>query len=127
MEFVIDRTLQDVAQGTHKGYLNATDLIRIENNIRDISALFNISYTPVLWSMDTIIYEYMFDNILESLETIKNKFDVNQGEIPSMPLNHFEQFNKLELFLMNTYNIYNRNLESAYYCDDIYCNTIGLL
>ena len=49
MEFVYDRSAQDVLQMTKKGVLNADDINRIENNTGDIADKIAVPVSVKSW------------------------------------------------------------------------------
>lgn len=94
-----------------KGALNASDLNRIENNIKFLAnslELYNLNI-KTNWQMSDVPRNNDFNRILSNLNAVKDKarerFSIDLPETPSLPLNGFEKINDIENIL---YIIYGR-------------------
>lgn len=94
-----------------KGALNASDLNRIENNIKFLASsleLYNLNIKTD-WQMSDVPRNNDFNRILSNLNAVKDKarerFSINLPGTPSLPLNGFEKINDIENIL---YIIYGR-------------------
>lgn len=102
INFVYDRTIEDVTNETEKGFLNYTDLNRIEKNIQSAADLCGIEYTA---KTDWQAGDFIFTADLERLKTVvkamhdltKNYitngliYDDDFSQINYSKLNHFEK------------------------------------
>lgn len=110
-----------------KGALNATDLERIQNNIRLLSDVLelDLSVSAVPEIPDEIFYEAVRVNIA----SIRGAYCIHTTtpETPEAPLNTFSKWNDIERILADVYEILLNNFH--YYCgSEIYAgDDIGLL
>ena len=93
-----------------KGALNASDLNRIENNIKFLASsleLYNLNINTN-WQMSDVPRNNDFNRILSNLNAVKGKarerFGINLPETPSLPLNGFEKINDIENILYIIYS-----------------------
>jgi len=84
-EPIIDRTFADVINGTSKGYINATDLNRIEGNceyladkLTEYGHRISIS-TKTDWTMQDFPYRSEIDRIRDNVNALINAYYKMQG------------------------------------------------
>ena len=148
MEWVYDRTQEDVkraklltpkyAAGTitetekkewaagMKGALNASDLNRIEGNIREIAG-----FLAITWEKNQIPRVSDFKRIRDNVQRIRDAWSTlkDTPDTPDTPLVTYQQWNAIERILHDVKYVYDRVMDSYYYCgDEIYAGEgIGIL
>lgn len=131
MEFVYDRTYEDVKNRTPKGYLNAADLNRVENNIEELGRYANLQLKTRKWSIGGLPKQSDFTRILSNISTLKEHFLIQQTTpvVPKQPLNDFQKWNDIERILFDMYSLYMSSLSNRYYCgENIGCgDEIGVI
>lgn len=130
MEFVYDRSAQDVLNRTKKGVLNAVDLNRIESNSKVIADKIAIPVITKSWNIGDIPRASDFSRIRNNVERIRNGFAIKQDtpECPVQPLNDYKKWNAIEKILFDVNDIYERNKETKIYCGEIYAGEgIGVI
>lgn len=153
MEWVYDRTQADVervkalndkyAAGTiseeekrewaagMKGALNAADLNRIESNIREIAETLAVSVTVKMWGADQIPRASDFKRIRDNVQRIREAWSAlkDTPATPDQPLTTYQKWNAIERILHDVKYVYDRVMDSYYYCgDEIYAGEgIGIL
>lgn len=153
MEWVYDRTQEDVkraklltqkyAAGTitktekkewaagMKGALNASDLNRIEGNIREIAGFLAITVTTKTWEKNQIPRVSDFKRIRDNVQRIRDAWSTlkDTTDTPDTPLVTYQQWNAIERILHDVKYVYDRVMDSYYYCgDEIYAGEgIGIL
>lgn len=153
MEWVYDRTQEDVeraklltqkyAAGTitetekkewaagMKGALNASDLNRIEGNIREIAGILAITVTTKTWGKNQIPRVSDFKRIRDNVQRIRDAWSTLKDTpvTPDTPLVTYQQWNAIERILHDVKYVYDRVMDSYYYCgDEIYAGEgIGIL
>lgn len=97
---IYDRTINDVRNKTTKGYLNYTDMNRIEGNIGYIAELMGISLTTKTWTTLTIPTSADFDRIKSNIETLESHIDfTTYNALPDDPINTYDKVNKIEMMV----------------------------
>ena len=131
MEFVYDRTYMDVVNRTSKGYLNATDLNRVENNISELAGYVDLELETKQWSIGGIPRQSDFARILFNISELRECFNVLQTTpvVPVQPLNDFQKWNDIERILYDMHSLYMSSINNRYYCgEDIGCgDEIGVI
>lgn len=107
---IYDRTQEDIINKTPKAYLNIGDMNRIQNDIKFLSAYYNISVLPKTWAYTDIPTVEAFSTILTYLNNIKNKV-ADSPNLPSNPILTFEQINQIEYFLNFVYEYYRQRIQ----------------
>lgn len=122
MEFVYDRSAQDVLNRTKKGVLNAEDLNRIESNTEIIAGHIAVPVSGRKWSVGGLPRESDYQRIRGNTERIRAGYAVRSDtpETPERPLNTFEKWNAIEQILYDVNDIYVRTENARTYCGEIY-------
>lgn len=98
-----------------KGALNASDVNRIENNLKFLAESLQISGLTFKtnWTYSDILVRSHQRRILNNFESIKSKyiFEHDPGRI-SPPLNGYQKVNTLEKAILDMYDAY-KNLEDV--------------
>lgn len=100
---IYDRTLNDVMNKTPKGFLNVSDLNRIENNTAELGSLLGLDLAIFNWKHDSIPTSNQFQRILNNLTIIKRTWVCVTENIPTNPINTFEKVNTIEKILDQVY------------------------
>lgn len=106
--FIYDRTIQDVEQRNVKGYINATDLNRIEQNTRIIAEYIGISVSVnENWEIGELPRANDYKRIRDNVQRIRDNYMVYTGtpEVPDQPLNDYKKWNAIERILHDVYTI----------------------
>lgn len=120
--FIYDRTIQDVEQRNVKGYINATDLNRIEQNTRIIAEYIGISVSVnENWEIGELPRANDYKRIRDNVQRIRDNYMVYTGtpEVPDQPLNDYKKWNAIERILHDVYVIYFGNISNVNYCGEI--------
>lgn len=126
---ITDRTQLDVFNKTSKGYLNISDLNRIEENIKTLSIILHIELNTQTWDYETLITKTRMQNILNNIDAIKNAWQIKGIEdTPSLPINNIDKVNTIEKILLNIYESKRANEKTYIYCGYGYCGQeIGVI
>ena len=107
-----------------KGFLNYTDLNRIESNSAELSQMVGISIsTPKTnWTMMDIPTQKDFQRIRDNVQKIRSSNYIHSDTpvTPQLPLNRYEKINDIEKILLDVYDMYTRNMAAIYYIDELY-------
>ena len=98
---VFDRTAQDVANKTDKGYWNISDVNRIENAIKTMSDYLGLGLTTKTWILGDSVTLSDYNLIYNNINAIKSVWH-SADDTPSIPTaNYFsyEKANDLEKIL----------------------------
>ena len=68
---ITDRTAQDVAQRTQKGFYNVSDVTRVNSYIEYLSDVLDLNLTVKDFSLGQILTREDFDDILDNVNTIR--------------------------------------------------------
>jgi hypothetical protein len=112
---VYDRTQTDVDNKTSKGYRNASDINRIENNIKEMAAALNLNLTTKSdWLNTDFLTQSDIDRIISNLTQIRNiRYTYSTTpQTPQTPLNTFWKLNNIEQIQNDIYAIYTINLDT---------------
>ena len=120
--FIYDRTIQDVEQRTAKGYINASDLNRVERNTGIIAEYIGIEVSVKDdWEIGDLPRTSDFCRIRENVQSIRDNYMVyaSTPEVPGQPLNDYKKWNAIERILHDVYVIYFGNISNVDYCGEI--------
>lgn len=82
---ITDRTSQDVAQRTQKGFYNVSDVTRVNSYIEYLSDVLDLNLTVKNFSLGQILTREDFDDILDNVNTIRAAWYVPH-ETPATPI-----------------------------------------
>lgn len=122
MIFIYDRSQADIEDKTAKGYINASDLVRVESNTEQIAGRIAVPVTVnKAWSNGDLPRVSDFKRIRDNVERIRNGFVIlpTTPETPGQPLNTWQKWNAIEHILHDVYQIYDSNLNNRNYCGEI--------
>lgn len=140
MEFVFDRTEEDVrlAHGMKykrytnltdpekaqwnaglKGAINAADLNRIENNMKAIASEIIVPVSTRSWGRTDIPRHSDYARLLSNLTKIRAGYGLmsDTPPVPAHPLNTFQKWNDIEKILYGVHYVFTHSTEDVYYCD----------
>ena len=123
---IFDRVQADITNKTNKGYINYTDLNRLEENIKTVADLFNIPFTQETWIIYELPRQADYQRWKVAIDLIKSAYDVLQTS-PNRPFNTYQKWNELEYLLFYTDKIFNENEQAKSYCGEFYCGEWGLI
>ena len=130
MEFVYDRSAQDVLQMTKKGVLNADDINRIENNTGDIADKIAVPVTVKSWSVGGLPRVSDYKRIRDNVERIRQGYGIRSDTpaTPEQPLNSYQKWNDIERILFDVNDLYDRTENARAYCGEIFAGEgVGIL
>ena len=130
MEFVYDRSAQDVLQMTKKGVLNAEDINRIENNTETIADKIAIPVTVKSWSVGGLPRVSDYKRIRDNVERIRQGYGIRSDTpvTPEQPLNTYQKWNDIERILFDVNDLYDRTENARAYCGEIFAGEgVGIL
>lgn len=82
---VTDRTQQDVAQRTDKGFYNVSDIARVNSYIEYLSDVLELNLTVKEFSLGQVLTREDFNDILDNVNTIRAAWYVSH-ETPPTPI-----------------------------------------
>ena len=130
MEFVYDRSAQDVLHRTKKGVLNADDINRIENNTGDIADKIAVPVTVKSWSVGGLPRVSDYKRIRDNVERIRQGYGIRSDTpaTPEQPLNTYQKWNDIERILFDVNDLYDRTENARAYCGEIFAGEgVGIL
>lgn len=130
MEFVYDRSAQDVLQRTKKGVLNAEDINRIENNTGDIADKIAVPVTVKSWPVGGLPRVSDYKRIRDNVERIRQGYGIRSDTpvTPEQPLNTYQKWNDIERILFDVNDLYDRTENARAYCGEIFAGEgVGIL
>ena len=130
MEFVYDRSAQDVLQMTKKGVLNAEDINRIENNTETIADKIAVPVTVKSWSVGGLPRVSDYKRIRDNVERIRQGYGIRSDTpaTPEQPLNTYQKWNDIERILFDVNDLYDRTENARAYCGEIFAGEgVGIL
>ena len=122
MIFIYDRSQADIENRTEKGYINASDLVRVESNTEQIAGCIAVSVSVnKVWNNGDLPRVSDFKRIRDNVERIRNGFVIlpTTPETPKQPLNTWQKWNAIEHILHDVHQIYDSNLNNHNYCGEI--------
>ena len=118
-EPIYDRKQSDIDNKTPKGYLNISDLNRIENNIAYIAELMGKKVTTKTWSLYMLPSSSEFDRIKSNITALEEGINFTTYEdLPSNPINTFEKVNLIEALIASINGDFELILGNSMYCGD---------
>ena len=149
MIFITDRNLLDVSQAKElsskiltagydsltesekaqwesalKGFLNHTDLNRIEGNIQEVADTLEISVDvgKTDWVMNSLPTLSDFQRIRDNTQKIRSSGYARKDTplTPVLPLNTYGKINDIEKILLDVFSLYEQTRDSVIYIDEIY-------
>lgn len=90
---VFDRTAQDVADKTDKGYWNISDVNRIENAVKVMSDYLNLNLTTKTWALGDSVTLSDYNLLYNNIDTIRKKWHVS-NDAPSIPVANYFDYEK---------------------------------
>ena len=130
MEFVYDRSAQDVLQMTKKGVLNAEDINRIENNTETIADKIAVPVTVKSWPVGGLPRVSDYKRIRDNVERIRQGYGIRSDTpvTPEQPLNTYQKWNDIERILFDVNDLYDRTENARAYCGEIFAGEgVGIL
>lgn len=116
---------------TDKSYLNASDLTRINDNIRLLSDIANANIVTKEWNIGDLPRISDYQLILDNINNLRQLFFLKRStpQTPERPLNTADKWNNIELILHDMYFMYVNNEKNKYYCgNEISCGEeIGVI
>jgi len=90
---VFDRTAQDVANKTDKGYWNISDVNRIENTIKTMSDYLSLGLTTKTWILGDSVTLSDYNLIYNNIEAIRKVWYVS-SDCPTTPTANYFNYSK---------------------------------
>ena len=116
---VYDRTQEDIDNRTKKGYLNASDLNRIENNIKYVGELMGKSINSKTWDLLSLPTTADFKRIEKNIKELEASITFTTYEnYPQYPINTFGKVNTIESLIASIKGDWELILGSRLYCGD---------
>ena len=84
-KLITDRTSQDVAQRTQKGFYNVSDITRINSYIEYLSDVLDLNLTVTAVTLGQTLTRAQMDSIINNINTIRQAWYVSR-ETPQTPL-----------------------------------------
>ena len=114
---ITDRTAQDVAQRTQKGFYNVSDVTRVNSYIEYLSDVLDLNLTVKNFSLGQILTREDFDDILDNVNTIRAAWYVSH-ETPATPIAvnwDWQKANDLEKILFSLNEFWQSKLRDKIY------------
>lgn len=121
LDFVYDRTKDDIEKRTQKAFINASDLNRIEKNAEMIGQRISVSISVKTdWETGGIPKHSDYRRIEENTGMIRAGYMVHDDTpaVPERPYNTFQKWNDIEKILYDVFFIYVKNFGNVIYCGD---------
>lgn len=116
---IYDRTQSDIDNKTAKGYLNISDLNRIEGNIAYVAEIMGVSVQKKEWNILSLPTSADFTRIGNNIATLEKKIIFTTYEdYPDNPINTFDKVNIIEALIMAIKGDYELILGQTKYCGD---------
>lgn len=120
--FITDRSQLDIDERTAKGFINASDMERVETNTELIAGYIAVPVTVKKnWKIVDLPRVSDFKRIRDNVEKIRSGYVIRADtpETPVQPLNTWQKWNDLEQILYDIFWIYFNNLNNKDYCGEI--------
>lgn len=120
--FITDRSQLDIDERTAKGFINASDVERVETNTELIAGYIAVPVTVKKnWKIGDLPRVSDFKRIRDNVEKIRSGYVIRADtpETPVQPLNTWQKWNDLEQILYDVFWIYFNNLNNKDYCGEI--------
>lgn len=116
---IYDRTYDDIVNKTKKGYLNYTDLNRIEENIAHLAELMGVNVITKKWSIYSLPTSTDFSRIVNNITKIEEKITfTTYQKLPENPVNTYNKVNLIELLIACIKGDIELVLGNCFYCGD---------
>lgn len=116
---IYSRTSKDIENKTNKGYLNYTDMNRIEGNIEFIAELMGINVITKSWNVLTLPTSADFTRIINNIKKLENSINFTAyKDPPNHPINTFNKINSIESLIASIKGDYDLVLGNWMYCGD---------
>ena len=125
-----DRTLTDVQQQTSKGFCNASDLNRVEENCTVLAEMLGVVITTKAWQRTDFPTVSEIDRISSNIAALRAAYYTRQSTpaTPEHPLNTWQKWNAAEAILHDLHSIYTANLEAVQRSGELILGeTIGVM
>lgn len=128
-EPVFDRTESDIQNHTAKGYLNASDLTRVDGNCEALGSMLGISVTTGAdWTTGSFPTESQLARIADNTAALRVMAYTDTPEPPAPPLNTWQKWNDIERILFDVHDIYTKNKAARNFAGEIYAGEgIGVI
>ena len=120
--FITDRSQLDIDERTAKGFINASDMERVETTTELIAGYIAVPVTVKKnWKIGDLPRVSDFKRIRDNVEKIRSGYVIRADtpETPVQPLNTWQKWNDLEQILYDIFWIYFNNLNNNDYCGEI--------
>lgn len=127
---VIGRELHDVLSKTKKGYCNASDLNRIEENCAELASLFGVEIQTKSWSRTDFPSASQMRRILANIDYLREiYYTLSSTPItPENPFNTWQKFNDAEKILLDLHELYLKNQQAFIFAGEAYAgDKIGVI
>lgn len=116
---IYDRTSKDITDKTNKGYLNYTDMNRIEGNIEFIAELMGVNVITKSWNVLTLPTSADFTRIISNIRKLEDSINFTAyKDSPNHPINTFNKINLIESLIASIKGDYDLILGNWMYCGD---------
>ena len=119
--FITDRSQLDIDERTAKGFINASDMERVETTTELIAGYIAVPVTVKKnWKIGDLPRVSDFKRIRDNVEKIRSGYVIRADtpETPVQPLNTWQKWNDLEQILYDIFWIYFNNLNNKDYCGE---------
>lgn len=119
--FVFDRTQKDIDERTKKGFINSSDLNRIDRNTLLIGDYIGISVnTKTDWNTGGLPRCSDYQRIKENTQKIRDSYVAwpDTPKVPERPYNTYQKWNDIEKILYDVFSIYVGNYNNKTYCGE---------
>ena len=130
MDFVYDRTNQDVLDKNEKGTNSLPMWNRVESNSQAIANKIAVPVTTKSWVMTDIPRVSDYLRVRTNVEAIRSGYGTFPGTptTPTQPLNNYEKWNAIEKILHDVNKLYDDTQNALYYSGEIYAGeSVGIL
>ena len=127
---VYDRTLADVQQQTTKGFCNAGDLNRVEENCAVLAQLLGVAIATKVWQRTDFPTVSEIGRISSNIAALRAAYYTRQSTpaTPENPLNTWQKWNAAEAILHDLHSIYTANQEVVQHSGELILGeTIGVM
>jgi hypothetical protein len=124
---VFDRTQADIDNRTPKGFRNASDINRIEENTAYIAVLLGTALAVKTWGIADIPPESEYRRILSNIAAVRDASGVMNLTLPTLPLNTWTEMTDVERALYEIIEYYNEKEQMKIYTGEIYSGDLGVV
>ncbi|MEG0944715.1 MAG: hypothetical protein RSF86_13885 [Angelakisella sp.] len=123
IEPIVDRTAQDITLGTAKGFCNARDLNRIEDNCREVAAMLGVTIQlrNIPWSAADFPIVSELARITANVRLLDERYMAYQTTPPppENPLNHWQKWNDAEKILLDIHKSRLEHMAALIHCGEM--------